>query len=139
MTYYAVIDTNVVVSAMLKGSSIPGIIIDQAINGSIIPLVNMEILNEYRDVLSRNKFHFNSADVSTLIDELSKRAVFLDRTETDELFDDPDDVVFYEITLTAATSTYAYLITGNKKHFPQKPFVVTPHEMLNIISQEQPL
>lgn len=138
MKYYAVIDTNVLVSAMLKGTSIPGIIIDQALNGSIIPLVNIEILNEYRDVLNRGKFHFDSSDVSTLIDELSKRAIFLDRTETNELFDDPDDIVFYEITLTAtaSTSTYAYLITGNKKHFPQKPFVVTPHEMLDIISQE---
>ena len=55
MTYYAVIDTNVIVSSMLKGTSIPGIIVSKALDGPIIPLLNDEILEEYREVLSRNK------------------------------------------------------------------------------------
>ena len=63
MNYYAVIDTNVLVSSMLKGSSIPGIIIDKAINGPIIPLLNDEILEEYEEVLLRNKFGFEEQDV----------------------------------------------------------------------------
>ena len=29
----------------------------------------------------------------------------------------------------------AYLVTGNLKHFPEKPFVVTPRQMLEIIAQ----
>ena len=27
----------------------------------------------------------------------------------------------------------AYLVTGNIKHFPTKPFIVTPRQMLDII------
>ena len=42
----------------------------------------------------------------------------------------PKDVVFYEVTLSKED---AYLVTGNIKHFPQKPFVVTPAEMIAII------
>ena len=135
MTYYAVIDTNVIVSSMLKGTSIPGIIVSKALDGPIIPLLNDEILEEYREVLSRNKFGLDETAVNDLIDSLQKRAIYLDRTESEEAFDDPDDVVFYEIVMTARTATEAYLVTGNKKHYPVKSFVVTPREMLDIIGE----
>ena len=51
MKYYAVIDTNVLVSAVLKWNSVPGNIIDLTFNDVITPLVNQEILNEYKTVL----------------------------------------------------------------------------------------
>ena len=132
-TCYAVLDTNIIISAMLKGASIPGIIVEYALNGPIIPLLNIEILFEYSDVLSRGKFHFNQNDIDDLITQLSRRAVFLDRTESKEIFPDPDDVVFYEVALSKED---AYLVTGNTKHFPKKPIVVTPAEMLEILQRE---
>lgn len=134
--FYAVIDTNVIVSAFLKSDSIPDKILRHALIGSIIPLLSEEILNEYRDVLLRNQFGFDSKAIDIFIDELSKRAIFLDRTKTDEQFIDLDDVIFYEIVLTAKNVVPAYLITGNKRHFPIKPFVVTPREMLDIIESK---
>ena len=137
MTYYAVIDTNVVVSSMLKSTSVPGQIVDLALKGEIVPLLNQEILDEYEEVLLRNEFGFKESDVKDLLDLLNEKAVFLDRTPTDELFNDPDDVVFYEIVLTARKSSDAYLITGNTKHYPVKTFVVTPKEMLEIIAAAQ--
>jgi hypothetical protein len=30
----------------------------------------------------------------------------------------------------------SYLVTGNIKHFPEKPFIVTPREMLDIILKD---
>ena len=81
MTYYAVIDTNVIVSSMLKGTSIPGIIVSRALDGPIIPLLNDEILEEYREVLSRNKFGLDEAAVNDLIDSLQKRVIYLDRLQ----------------------------------------------------------
>ena len=136
MIYYAVIDTNVIVSSMLKGTSIPGVIVFKALEGPIIPLLNDEILEEYREVLSRNKFCLDKTAVNDLLDSLKKRAIYLDRSESEEAFDDPDDVVFYEIVMTARTTTEAYLITGNKKHYPVKSFVVTLRQMLDIIGEE---
>ena len=44
---------------------------------------------------------------------------------------DPKDIVFYEIALSKDD---AWLITGNKRHFPNSPIVVTPAEFLAIIS-----
>jgi len=57
MKYFVVIDTNVLVSAVLKNNSIPGTIIELAFNGKIIPVLNKEIESEYRNVLLRPKFH----------------------------------------------------------------------------------
>ena len=134
--YYAVIDTNVIVSSLLKDGSIPNKVVNLALYGPIIPLLNDEIIDEYREVLLRNKFGLNKDDVDKLIEDLSKRAVFLKRTETDEQFADLDDVVFYEIVLTGRINTDAHLVTGNIKHYPKKPFIVTPRKMLEIIEND---
>ena len=48
-----VIDTNVLVSAMLKWDSVPGNVMALAFDGPIVPVLNREILHEYRTVLSR--------------------------------------------------------------------------------------
>ncbi len=55
MTCYAVIDTNVLVSALLSGSSSSAtvLIIGLMIKGEITPVYSTEIMNEYRDVLAR--------------------------------------------------------------------------------------
>ncbi len=135
MNYYAVIDTNVIVSSLLKDTSVPGVVVSKALTGPIVPLVNEEILEEYREVLFRNKFDLDEDVINTVINALRNRAVFLDRTETDEVFADEDDVVFYEIVMTARTAVPAVLVTGNKKHYPQKTFIVTPREMLEIIEK----
>jgi len=134
--YYAVIDTNVIVSSFLKEGSIPDQIVSLALNGPIIPLVNDEIISEYTEVLTRNKFGLSESEVTVFLNEFIKRALFLDKTKTNEDFDDPDDIVFYEIVLTARSASNAYLITGNKKHYPIKSFVVTPREMIEIIEKD---
>lgn len=135
MTYYAVLDTNVIVSSMLCSRSIPDEVVQLALEGPIIPLVNQEIMDEYEEVLVRNKFGFDERKVKKMIEDLGKRAIFLDRTPTDEIFPDPDDAVFFEIVMTARKVSDAYLVTGNIKHYPIKAFVVTPREMLEIIKQ----
>ena len=136
MIYYAIIDTNVIVSSMLNGTSIPGIIVSKTLDGPIIPLLNNEILKEYTEVLSRNKFGLEKIAIGDLITNLKKRAIFLDRTTSNETFNDPDDIVFYEIVMTARASTNAYWIARNKKHYPIKSYVVTPREMLDIIGED---
>ncbi len=133
MKYYAVIDTNVVVSAMLKWNSVPGAILELAIDGPIIPVLNDEILREYQEVLLRPKFHFTNRIVSEVISAIKSRAIFSDEEETDIDLPDPKDRVFYAVVMEQRKSSDAYLVTGNIKHFPSEPFIVTPKEMMNII------
>ena len=56
MKYYVVLDTNVVVSALFNISSVPGMILQEALAGRVIPLLHEGILDEYNDVLHRPKF-----------------------------------------------------------------------------------
>lgn len=129
---YAVIDTNVVVSALfsLNGNSNPANVIRCILYGKITPLYNKEILMEYREVLSRDKFPFEESDIANILDLFVEKGICTERACTDEIFTDIDDLVFYEVALGKESS---YLVTGNLKHFPQKPFVVTPAEMMSIV------
>ena len=132
---YAVLDTNVLVSALLGASSmsIPTLVLKAVTDGHLIPLYNDEIINEYREVLSRKKFPFDSELIETVIKTILADGLCLDRTKvTGEVFPDPKDLVFYEVALSQEDS---FLVTGNLKHFPKKPFVVSPAEMLQIIHQ----
>ena len=132
---YAVIDTNVLVSALfsISGHSNPSIIIRKIIDGDITPLYNEEILAEYEEVLNRDKFPFRKADFDWIISTFIDYGISLGRTAvSDEEFTDIDDIVFYEVALSKEDS---FLVTGNIKHFPKKPFIVTPAEMLTIINK----
>lgn len=133
MKYYAVIDTNVLVSAMLKWESVPGSIVNLALEGPIVPVLNDDILKEYREVLSRPKFHLTDDIVGDIIESIRKVAIFVDEEHIDIDLPDPKDRVFYEVVMEERKDEDAYLVTGNIKHFPNKPFIVTPREMLDII------
>lgn len=132
MRVFVVIDTNVLVAAMLtrhKDSS-TNRIINAVTNLKITPLYHKDILKEYREVLSREKFCFDPYDVNRMIDVITSYGIPTNREPSDEVFTDQDDVVFYEVALSKEG---AYLVTGNLKHFPQKPIVVTPSEMIQIL------
>ena len=73
MKYFVVIDTNVLVSAVLKNNSIPGTIIELAFNGKIIPVLNKEIESEYRNVLLRPKFHLTTDIVNDIVNEFKQK------------------------------------------------------------------
>lgn len=69
MTYYAVIDTNVFISALLsKNSDAATVKVLRAIfNGRIVPLYHNEILAEYDEVLHREKFHFQEKSIQMVL------------------------------------------------------------------------
>ncbi|MCI2108647.1 MAG: putative toxin-antitoxin system toxin component, PIN family [Bacteroidales bacterium] len=131
---YAVIDTNVIVSALIssKPDSYPLTVLSHVYLGPIIPVYNDEILSEYRDVLYRDKFHLKSEDIELAIRTITETGLNVVRTSVQgEDFLDPKDVMFYEVKMSRYD---AYLVTGNIKHFPKKPFVVTPKEMVEILN-----
>ncbi len=133
MRYYAVLDTNVLVSAMLKWDSVPGTVLELTYGGTIIPLLNARIVEEYRAVLARPKFHLTREIIGGAVGELERLGLYVDADSLDVELPDPKDRVFYEVVMEERKSEDAYLVTGNIKHFPQKPFVVTPRQMLDII------
>ncbi len=134
---YAVVDTNVLVSAMLKPESIPGQVIMEMLTGRIIPVLNDAILEEYEEVLRREKFHFNEEKVRILLEEICKRAIFVEGEHVEGSLPDPKDVVFYEVLKGQRKEEETYLLTGNLKHFPEEYYVITAREMLDMLQKEK--
>ena len=132
---YAVIDTNVLVSALFTHNTEAATVrvLNAMFLGKLMPLYNDEIIAEYEDVLRRSKFHFTPALVNKYLKSIRKIGIQSELVHSDEFFPDKDDVVFYEVALSKED---AYLVTGNKKHFPKTPIVVTPAEMLEILQRK---
>ncbi len=136
MTCYAVIDTNVLVSALLSSydDAATVLVVGKLFSGEVIPLFSDEILEEYNEVLRRPKFHFSERTVSMLLQTIEKYGERIVPEPTGELLPDMKDLPFYEVVVEKRDDDDAYLVTGNKKHFPIKPFIVTAKEFLDILT-----
>ncbi len=66
-----------------------------------------------------------------------KNGIELSGIQTEEKPSDPKDVIFYEVTMDSRQTEETFLVTGNIRDFPIKPFVVTPKEMLEIIGENK--
>lgn len=137
MICYAVIDTNVLVSALLSGNDDAATVqvVRRLLCGEIVPVFSKEIVREYREVLCRAKFGFSPGVVERLISSVERDGILLDPTASDVTLPDMKDLPFYEVVLEKRKETdAAYLVTGNIKHFPVRPFIVTPRELLDILA-----
>ena len=135
--FYAVIDTNVLVSALLNINSNPGKVLLSVFNGETCPLLNAEIVAEYRDVLAREKFHFPAETVDIVIGRLAAVSMNLNAADGEyPEISDPKDRCFFAVTMTGRLSEDALLVTGNIRHFPAKPFVVTPAQFVGMLQRK---
>ena len=132
---YAVVDTNVLVSALLsRHADASTVKVVEAFQERKFKLLfNREIFIEYYDVLFRPRLKLPEEKVQKLISQIGSEGIASNRLHSDEHFPDPKDVVFYEVAMSKED---AYLVTGNKKHFPNKPIVVTPAEMVEILKEQ---
>lgn len=132
MRYYAVFDTNVLISSLLtkRTDTATAQVVDAISSGLIIPLYNQEILDEYTDVLHRAKFSFSEERIGRLMTMIRQYGLGVNPSPTGEI------LVFYEVVMEKREDD-AYLITGNIRHFPEGDFIVTPAEMMAIIEENK--
>lgn len=137
MICYAVIDTNVLVSALLSGKDDTATVqvFGKVITGEIIPVYSNAITKEYREVLSRKKFGFSGDLIEYLLSAIEKYGILIDPSPSGITLLDMKDVPFYEVVLERRNDN-AYLVTRNIRHFPKEPFIVTPRELLDILSSK---
>lgn len=134
MECYAVIDTNVFISALLSKNKDAATVrvLEAMLDGKIIPLYHKEILAEYNEVLHRSKFHFKEEMIQIVINAVKQYGVEVFPQPTGEVLVDMDDLIFYEVVMEKREDD-AYLVTGNQKHYPIRDFIVTPAEMMEIL------
>lgn len=137
MGKFVVVDTNVLVSALItRNETSPTVKILKLISeNKIIPVYSAYIVKEYREVLRRSKFKLSEEIIVKLLNDIVSHGFEVkDLVEVNEKLPDPKDVVFYAVTLSAEDKD-AFLVTGNGKHFPVKPFIVTPAELVNLFNE----
>ena len=129
---YAVIDTNVLVSALITKNpeAATAKVVRLLLDNGFVPLYDADIIAEYEDVLHRSKFPILPEVADALISYIIEHGAEASRVNFDEPMPDEDDRVFYEITLSKEDS---FLVTGNLKHYPTSPLVITPADFINLI------
>lgn len=138
MKYYAVIDTNVLLLALLSKNTDSATVkvLDAVFDGTIIPLYHQAILYEYNEVFHREKFHLQEELIQTVLESIRQYGIEVFPQPTGAVLIDMDDLIFYEVAMEKRDDD-AYLVTGNQKHYPFRDFIVTPAEMITIINNSK--
>jgi putative PIN family toxin of toxin-antitoxin system len=108
-----VLDTNVIVSALLSELGAPARVLELCVAGDVDLVIDSRILSEYREVLLRPEFAFDPADVTAILD-LMQYAEYVVSLPLNLPLPDPDDLTFVEVAAAAGADA---IVTGNAKHF----------------------
>lgn len=133
-----VLDTNVLVSALLKPSSRPAAVLRLVINGQLQLAFDARILAEYREVLQRPRFHFTAEQINPLLDFFEKDGILAVGVPLPRALPDPGDEPFLEVAISARVDA---LITGNKRHYPPNASaeirILSPSEFLDAFHRRE--
>jgi putative PIN family toxin of toxin-antitoxin system len=109
-----VLDTNVIVSALLRPDGLQAVVLLLALRGDVELCVSEEILAEYDKVLRRPRFELQPREIDRSLAAI--RAASRVVHPTTRLTESPDesDNRIYECADAAAAD---FIVTGNTKHF----------------------
>lgn len=110
-----VLDTNILVSALLSPFGKPARVLDLVLIGEVQLVFDDRILLEYLDVLKRPRFGFDHQDVAALIQSFMAEHTSITSPPLALALPDPDDLPFLEV----AAAANAVLVTGNLQHYPE--------------------
>ena len=128
MRELVVFDTNIFVSyfwTLNKPNTIKTVV-EQIRAKKVVPVYSDAIMSEYREVFGRQKFHFRQDEVLSFLKLIRDKGLCVTPTPTSVPFSDPSDKPFYD----AAVAAGCWLVTGNKKHYPEESFIVSPREYI---------
>ncbi|MEY2409361.1 MAG: uncharacterized protein QOF48_2031 [Verrucomicrobiota bacterium] len=111
-----VLDTNVVVSGLLKSQGNPGQVLTLALAGAVQVCHDERILAEYAEVLARPRFRFDSKRVREVLAKLDVDGLAVDASAESNLdLPDMDDEPFLAVALGSSAD---FLVTGNLADYP---------------------
>jgi len=124
--YRVVLDTNIIVSAVISTQGNPAQILNMVLDRKHIMHYSSDILAEYKRVLAKPKLGIGATAQTGIIEAIIEAGVLVIPTKSDMPLPDESDRVFYD----AANTCDGILITGNIKHYPSEPHVMTPTSFL---------
>ncbi len=131
-----VVDTNVLVSGLLKASGNPVEVVNHLLAGKIKAAYDIRIMREYREVLKRPKFNFQAAEIEALINFLEIEGMLVYPQVLKVKLPDPDDLPFLEV---AAAIKSRILVTGNSRDYPETELqgvrILNPAAMVELLNK----
>ncbi|MDR2167546.1 MAG: putative toxin-antitoxin system toxin component, PIN family [Clostridiales bacterium] len=128
MRRHVVLDTNVIVSALLTPGRKPHKVLHMFLTDKIALFYSPEILDEYERVLYKPGMRISSKEADAVLSVVHENGKRVWVRPGKIYMPDETDRVFYDV----AKHVGAYLITGNKKHYPDEPFIVTSAAFLEL-------
>ena len=122
-----VLDTNVLVSGLLNPNRPPAIILNLVLSTKVQILYDNRMMQEYIEVLHRDKFCFNWESIETLIDYFTDTCEYILAEPTDRKFVDDNDRAFYEVMISGEAD---YLVSANLRHFPKNKKIISPRDFV---------
>ena len=128
------LDTNILVSALLNALGNEADVLQSVNRGLVQAYVSEDILIEYRVVLLRSKFARYRNAAEQLIETIRSHATHITPARSGLTSPDPDDTPFIDCAVAAKAD---YLVTGNKRHFPEQTYggttVVNARQLLDLL------
>lgn len=142
MSLRAVLDTNVLVSAIILPAGRVGAIIRHLRQGGFVPVYSMETLQELASVLARprikEKYRITGSDVRTIIDLIILRGDIVEPVEPVTACRDPKDDIFLSVAIAGHVDL---IVTGDEDLLSLNPFrgvpIVSPARFLAMIEAPQ--
>ena len=129
-----VLDTNVVVSALINPYGVSASILSLVFDEKIELCYDTRILIEYRDVLARPKFPFSQIEINGFLEYIREIGTYYLAPKINIKLKDPEDLPFLEVAVVSGAD---FLVTGNTSHYPKKvksTKIVTPKEFIDILA-----
>lgn len=136
----AVLDTNVIVSALLNPNSSPGQVLEHWSSKAYVLIVSDLLLDEFLDVLSRPRIQAlhkrDDSQIATLLKQFWDRGKLVNIDETLQVvIADPSDDVFVQ---TALAGNADFIVSGDRHLLELGEYrgiqIVTPAEFLAILA-----
>jgi len=129
-----VLDTNVIVSALLVPNGTQAVILSLALRGYLALYVSPPLLAEYEEVLRRPRLKLQPLQIEAALAAIRNLALAVTPTQTLSVSAHESDNRFLECAEAAGAD---YLATGNTRHFPpsyKRTKIVTGRQFLDILS-----
>ncbi len=130
-----VIDTNILVSALLRPDSLPAAVLMLALSGDVQLCVSDAVFAEYNEVIRRPHLKRPPEVIEGMLQSIQKLGHWVKPGVQVEACTDPDDNMFLECAQAGGAN---YLVTGNKKHFPdrwKKTKVIGARELVELLME----